>query len=422
MESLATLNAAQTARLMTLPEQAVAPFPMREAMLEGFRQRNAAVDAMFYDLSALHSHESADLAPHYAAEGAILTVQNSDHADVRLWPDYDAFRASSQTGAARAIAIAGLGSSALGAAAFARNVADAVDGPVLSVVSGYGLGDLVAESLGGLFWFSALGSMRHLFEPLDNFLRPHHSTFAFSKAPSLDGLQGSLDVKTLTALLAGHDFDVIVGHSKGNMVISEALFALAEIAPERAEALAKTLRIVTIGARVPMPAPFRSAISIIGEYDSYGQMNSRDGEEATILVPNAGHHTNTEIPYHLDVTNAVAKALKLPLEPEAAGARAEEEAPAPEDTAPAVAAAEPAAPEPAAPAAPETATTAAAPAAEGARPAEPKPAEPKAAPRAAAPRAARASARRGAAPKPAADTAAEPEKAPDPAEDPSTPV
>ena len=49
----------------------------------------------------------------------------------------------------RTLVVAGVGSSALGAAAFARNVADACGTPVAAVVSGYGLADLLTEALGG---------------------------------------------------------------------------------------------------------------------------------------------------------------------------------------------------------------------------------------------------------------------------------
>lgn len=52
---------------------------------------------------------------------------------------------------ANALAIAGVGSSALGAAAFARNVADGLGEPVAAVVSGYGLADVLTEALGGFF-------------------------------------------------------------------------------------------------------------------------------------------------------------------------------------------------------------------------------------------------------------------------------
>lgn len=309
-QSLATLNAAQTARMMTLPNQANARMPLREGLLEIYRQRNAVLDFLFYDLAKLHNHESAALAPRYAAEGAVLCVWPSDHAKVLLWPDYDSFRASGETGTAKALVVAGVGSSALGAAAFARNVADALDAPVLAVVSGYGLADVVTESLGGWFLFGALNSMRHWFEPMDMWTRSRKPSFSYSKAPSLDLAQTSLDVKTLIALLAGHDFDLIVGHSKGNLVISEALNAIAATDPDRAQAMAAAMKIITISARVWMPKPFRNIIDIMGENDPFGEMNSRKDIMIDIVMEGAAHHTNTDLPYHLDVTNAVARALK----------------------------------------------------------------------------------------------------------------
>ena len=54
------------------------------------------------------------------------------------------------------VAIAGVGSSVLGTAALARNVADAVGGEIVGLVSGYGVSDLLSEALGGWFFFGAV--------------------------------------------------------------------------------------------------------------------------------------------------------------------------------------------------------------------------------------------------------------------------
>lgn len=49
-----------------------------------------------------------------------------------------------------------------------RQCADGLGEPV---VSGYGVADLLTEALGGFFWFGALNSIRHVFEPLDAFTK-----------------------------------------------------------------------------------------------------------------------------------------------------------------------------------------------------------------------------------------------------------
>lgn len=320
MQSLAMLNAAQTARLMTLPDQANAPVPLREALLELPRERNAAVDAFFYDLGTLTNHEAAALAPRYAAPGAVLLVQNSDHADTQLYADFDAFRASRQSQAARALVVAGGGGSALGAAAFARNVADALDAPVLAVVAGYGLADLMTEAMGGMLWFAQATPIRSFFDMFDAMTRPHHSTFAYSRAPKLDKAHASFDVKTVAAMLASGEIDTVIGHSRGNLVIAAALALLEELHPKIAAGLRGKLRVVQVSTRVPLPEGFTAPITIMGEQDQFGEMNSDKGMAVDFMIPGGGHHTNTEVPGHLFVTNAVADAMKKPRSPAKADA------------------------------------------------------------------------------------------------------
>lgn len=311
MQSLAILAAAQTARLMTLGNQANAPLPVREAALEGPRQRNAVLDWLCYDLAALQNHESAEVAPHYAAPGSVLLVQNSDHASLQYFADFDGFRAARRSGSVRTLTVAGGGCSALGAAAFARNVADAVDAPVLAVVSGYGLADMMIEAMGGMWWFAQMAAARSMFDPFDAMTRPHHSTFAFSRLPELDAHAGSFDVKTLAAMLAGGEIELLVGHSKGNVVISDALSMLIDEDPAAAAKLAGKLRVIQVSTRVALPEPFAAPITVMGEQDSFGEMNSDKDIATDMTMPGASHHTNTELPGHLDVTNAVAEALKI---------------------------------------------------------------------------------------------------------------
>ncbi len=313
MASLATLARAQAERALTLPTQALAPQPLREGALEAVRQRNAVLDWLFYDLGALDPDQAAMLAPRYAAEGAILRVMPGADAGgdgaVQFWPDFDAFRVTGLPADARTLVVAGVGSSALGAAAFARNVADATAAPVLAVVSGYGLADLVAEGMGGFALFAWAGGLRSLLEPLDDLTRPSTPRFGGPAGAVAGASRASLDTRTLAALLATRDFDLLVGHSKGNLVISEALTLLAGADPARATALAESLHIVTIGARVHMPQPFWRITDVMGALDTFGAANSRLELATDVVVPAAWHHTNTELPLHLPVTRTLRDIL-----------------------------------------------------------------------------------------------------------------
>ena len=91
-------------------------------------------------------------------------------------------------------------------------------------------------------------------------------------------------------------FNLLVGHSKGNLVLSEALNGLVH--PERAKAsLAKVQRIVTLGAAIFMPPVFKQGqiIDVMGDWDLFGRLNSSPEVAIDVPVPHAGHHTNTKI-------------------------------------------------------------------------------------------------------------------------------
>jgi hypothetical protein len=309
MRSLVSLGQAQATRALAAPARIAAREPLREGVLEGFRQRNAALDWLFYDLGVLDPADATRLAPRYAAEGAILRVEPGTAAPVQLWQDFDAWQAAGTPNDGAALVVAGVGSSALGAAAFARNVADAMQAPVLAVVSGYGLGDLLTEATGGFFLFGMLNSWRHMFEPIDDASRLTLPAFPGSAGSVVSAVRRSLDVRTVTALLAARDFPLIAGHSKGNLVIAEAMETLAQASPARAAALADAAAIVTFSAKVFMPPPFRDVVDVMGGLDGFGLMNSRLSIATDVRVPGAWHHTNTDLPCHLPVTRVLREVL-----------------------------------------------------------------------------------------------------------------
>jgi hypothetical protein len=308
LNSDATIRAAQSSRALSLPEQLDAPSPAREALLEGFRQRNALLDYLFYDIGCVRPEEARRIAPHWAAEGAILLVPPSGAGDIVLCTSVEGFLAGGG-GDVSALAVAGVGSSALGSAAFARNVADAIGAPVAAVVSGYGLADLATEALGGFFWFGALNQLRHSFERLDELTKP-----SFIKRPDIDGgyfARCSRDTQAVLSLLSDErlSFDLLCGHSKGNLVISEALFELQQHDPERTRKLSTAVTIVTVSALIAMPRPYATVIDVMGGWDWFGGLNSRAGIPLDVKIPGAWHHTNTELPAHLPVTAALRSVL-----------------------------------------------------------------------------------------------------------------
>lgn len=301
LESVATLSAAGAARQAAFPSR-LARNPVRATGLEWLRRRNTAMDALFYDVGVITEPEAASLAPWLAHEGAIVVTPPSGREPLRLHGELAGFLASPDRAAVRTIAVAGVGSSALGAAALARNIADARDETVAAVVSGYGFADLAAEALGGWFFFGALNSLRHAFEGFDRLSRVFQTDErAAEPAQRLAPARLSKDTAVLAALLCDPEleFSLLVGHSKGNLVISEALYWLRERDPARCAALGQTCGIVTLCAKIGMPDEFRRVIDVTGEFDAFGAMNSRPDIRSDYVAPGAWHSTNPEFPFGL---------------------------------------------------------------------------------------------------------------------------
>ncbi|MDL2397334.1 hypothetical protein [Rhizobium mayense] len=317
-----TLTLTQFARTLSLPER-LQRSPVRNLTLEALRQRNTALDALFYDVKVITPEEAFYISGSLAAEGSIMIVPPSGGGKLTLCETLEEFvlRGGQK---AQALTAAGIGGSALGAAAFARNVADAIGTPVAVVVSGYGLADIITEAFGGHFFFGHLKGLRPVFEMLDDLAgRPQ-----FGVADTNGGetaARTSLVTRTVRALLGDPrlSFRLLAGHSKGNLVISAALHDLCEEDEFRAAQLAETVKIVTIGTRIAMPPTFSDVVDVIGEWDWFGEMNSRPFISADQRVPHAWHHTNTDLNGHLPVTSVLKEILAT-----ASTAENTEEAPA----------------------------------------------------------------------------------------------
>jgi hypothetical protein len=299
-----TLSLTQFARTLSLPER-LQRTPARNLSLEALRQRNTTLDALFYDIKVITPEEAFYISDSLAAEGSILIVPPSGAGALILCDTLEEFVLRGGRDV-RILAVAGIGGSALGSAAFARNIADATGQAVAVVVSGYGLSDLMAEAFGGHFFFGPLSGLRHAFEILDEISGRPKLGAAFS-TQSETKARTRLDTKTVRALLDDPrlSFHLLTGHSKGNLVLSEALYGLEETNLVKTQMLAETTRIVSFGARIAMPAAFAKVTAVLGEWDWFGEMNSRPSLPTDRRVPLSGHHTNTDLPGHLPVTDTL---------------------------------------------------------------------------------------------------------------------
>jgi hypothetical protein len=302
--SLATLGHAQAARAVAVPEMVTEPTPLA-AQLEFFRKRNATLDGVFYDVSVVAPDEARAISPWLAWEGSVLHVPPSEQGPLTVCDNLDHLATLEQ---APSLTIAGVGSSALGSAAFARNVADATRALVVAVVSGYGLSDLVFEAAGGWFLFGGANRTRGLVRSLSEIFRSDIRT-PQGGTGSIELARSSRDTETVIALLqdSRFAFTLLAGHSKGNLVLSEALYALTE--DKAPLPIPVDTKIVTVSAAIVMPSAFTDIVDVMGEWDWFGALNSGPQIPIDVRVPRACHHTNREVPYHLPVTETFAAIL-----------------------------------------------------------------------------------------------------------------
>ncbi len=199
-----------------------------------------------------------------------------------------------------AISVAGLGSSSVGAVGLARDVATALDLPVAAVVCGYGINDLVTEAIGGAFTLRGINQLEFLFEQMQ------HSLGGVASFPGLlpliedyDSSGAGPDLAAAKALLRSSrlpELRWVVGHSKGNLVISGAI---AELVFEDPDYVLEDANVVLFSALTALPPQARHQYQFIGSLDLFGKLNSRlnIGHQE---VCGAMHHLNTKLPYALN--------------------------------------------------------------------------------------------------------------------------
>ena len=290
------------------------------------KQRNAALDGLFYDTGSLTPDEVANLSPLADREGSIIVVPPSGSGrPIRHYRKALRFMNKEGDGI-RAIAVAGVGSSVLGTAALARNVADAQGFDVAGIVTGYGLSNLMTEALGGWFVFGAADRTRLYWETLvgratttlpeapaptasEASAEKNASEGLESVPPYLAGMPGNQDLSTLVDILMARPakLELLVGHSKGSLLIDFVLEQFVEELEGDDHPLFDELQIVTFGAVVDIPDQFRRVQQYLGNLDWFGGMNSRLSIPHQ-RVPNAWHHLNRKLPYHLDVLAALRAA------------------------------------------------------------------------------------------------------------------
>jgi hypothetical protein len=292
----------------------------RRSHVAAWRVFNSCLDTVFYDVGALSLQERARLAAYARPEGSILIVYPADAGETIRALTPAAFVREQLAGGndpVTTVVVAGVGSSAIGTAALARDVADYLGAPVAGIVSGFGLADVVSEALAGWFVFGARNALREMvarsldasaFEDHVRDPETHSDLKAHVAPPDTPNerfLYGSPDSTTLLYLLTklGGRLRLLLGHSKGNYSIENALEGWSGQPNGH-------LDIVTLGAVVWFPPEIANLQQFIGNIDYFGMLNSRIFVQR-IGVPGAWHSLNTALPGHLSVREALDAASHL---------------------------------------------------------------------------------------------------------------
>jgi hypothetical protein len=287
------------------------------------RSRNIFWDTFFYDIDALSAAEITGLADSSDHEGAIVVV--SPRRANRHIRHYDCATAMLKKERKRigGVAIAGVGSSIVGTAALARNVADAYEIEVAGIISGYGATDLLAEALGGWFFYGYTDKIRHYVEIAvekaaevvpKTVLHAINEDIDISENLRQNWIPRQLDSGTLLDILRAtpDNLQVVVGHSKGALLIDFVLTEFVRQLKGRRHRYFNDLHVVTVSAVVGVSRKFKKTSQIIGKLDWFGGINSLPDLLSDVnpktrpkFVDNAWHHLNRDIPYWLSLVQSL---------------------------------------------------------------------------------------------------------------------
>lgn len=207
---------------------------------------NTVLDTAYYNVAGLPAESRDAVLEAGPEEGDVVVLwPRSANQPVSIFPTVSALL-EKQGGLPDIahVAVAGVGSSALGAAALAQDVADVVSAPVAGIVAGHGVRDFVKEGLEGA---ASLGAA-----DTSVAVRDRTGEAVASVAP--DAAQMTLaaprphfpwivEARVLAELLQRRKgrIALLVGHSRGAVIISDAL-ALRPTSKLATEAFATALK------------------------------------------------------------------------------------------------------------------------------------------------------------------------------------
>ena len=290
-----------------------------EPAVRSCRLFNTALDFIFYDVPTLRAGlaegdaqiAATDKKPSRIVdfdalsdpEGSLLIIDATTAPYVHRYMNVKAFLDSphQETKDVDIVTITGVGSSALGSAALAWDISVALRKPVLALVPGYGVADVLLQSLGGWFAFGLhdyLGSksmiQKSLAAAAPQVARIGRELAASApNEPTMHGApvfrtgSGSSDVLHSLLMRREQPFRLLVGHSKGALQISNAIRSVSQ---GRLEGIT----VVTLGCPIGKEFDHVKYRQYLGLFDALGQLNAW-GHKPEHWPP-TWHSTNPVLP------------------------------------------------------------------------------------------------------------------------------
>ena len=268
---------------------------------------NSIVDCTFYNVGCLDDDEIRQLAwigkYHNEPPGTVIIVapksRQSGKPRIKVvlsdkWREHVPDNIDT-------VAIAGVGSSILGTAALAKDVADQLGQAVLGVVSGIGAIGAPIDGVTGWYLYGTINRMDDFWITASEYLgaatKFDEDVVTLVRSPAL--LDSAQDI--LQELIARPMVTRVIGHSKGSLEIANAVEALQSAIAKRAPTSA--LKIGTLGAVVALPDDVRIC-QVLGGLDFLGWLNSRT-DVVRHLIPNVWHSLNPSVPLAMSLQRDV---------------------------------------------------------------------------------------------------------------------
>ena len=297
-----------------------------EPTVQMLRMGNSAFDFLFYDVNALclsflgggavvgtaadttsseEPFRHLDLGALSNPEGSVLIVDATQSPYVTRFADVPSFiEWANESRSVEAVSVSGVGSSALGSAAFAWNLSLALEQPVAAIVPGYGVADVLQQALGGWFGFGVYNWIKQPVQELLAHAAPSIASIgrglqsstpscarASSGVPVFRRGSGSSDVLH-DVLLQVPTLRRLFGHSKGALVIANAILDLPTD-------VIKELRINTYGCVVGKNTSTIGYQQFLGAIDALGWLNSWGNQPDQTIF--SWHSTNTILPLAMHI-------------------------------------------------------------------------------------------------------------------------